>query len=701
MRRAFSSVVAVALVIALSPVADAKAPARFSVGAPGVGDPYFPLDGNGGYGVDHYGLSLTYDPATDRLSGVATIEATATNNLSRFNLDFDGLTVRSIRVEGRRATWERDRGELIITPQNGLRKDDPFVVVVRYDGIPRTFRDALGVSGPTRTHDGVLVLGQPHGASTWFPANDHPIDKAIFTFEITVPDGLEAISNGVLEGSSTQGGRTTWRWRADDPMPTYLAAMAIGEFDVRAYETGGIRYWDAVDPLLLEPVATPRTGDQFAISQAADFGYKRLSHTIDVPAEGAQLSFRVQRDTEPFYDFFFVEAHTVGEDDWTTLPDERGHTTRHRPCPFLIADHPFLEHYVTPSPNGSCDPSGTTGTWWGASGSSDGWERWVIDLSAWAGQSVEVSLTVASDFILRVHGVFVDDVVVSTGQGTTSFEADGDELDGWTVPGAPEGSPGNANDWIVGTEADTPPNWGEVASDSMERQDEFIAFESELFGDYPFEAFGAVVDEAEIYYALEVQTRPIYSKYFFDDPVQGDSVFVHELAHQWFGDSVAVEEWRHIWLNEGFATYAEWLWSEHEGFGTTQELFDANYSGIPEDDPFWALKIGNPGPRRLFDGAVYVRGAMTLQELRVTIGDEAFFELLRQWYATQAGGHGRTGEFVALAEEISGQELNEFFHAWLFTRSKPDLSAGARAGGASNRLPVSIMELRQRLEGRA
>lgn len=698
MRRALSSVVAVALVVALSPVADAKAPAQFSVGAPGVGDPYFPLDGNGGYGVDHYGLNLTYDPATDRLAGVATIEATATNNLSRFNLDFDGLTVRSIRVEGRRATWERDRGELIITPQNGLRKDDPFVVVVRYGGIPRTFRDALGVSGPTRTHDGVLVLGQPHGASTWFPANDHPIDKAIFTFEITVPEGLEAISNGVLEGSSTQGGRTTWRWRADDPMPTYLAAMAIGEFDVRAYETGGIRYWDAVDPLLLEPVATPRTGDQFAISQAANFGYKRLSHTIDVPAEGAQLSFRVQRDTEPFYDFFFVEAHTVGEDDWTTLPDERGHTRRHRPCPFLIEDHPFLEHYVTPSPNGSCDRSGTTGTWWGASGSSDGWERWVIDLSAWAGQSVEVSLTVASDFILRVHGVFVDDVVVSTGQGTTSFEADGDELDGWTVPGAPEGSPGNANDWIVGTEADTPPNWGEVASDSMERQDEFIAFASELFGDYPFEAFGAVVDEAEIYYALEVQTRPIYSKYFFDDPVQGDSVFVHELAHQWFGDSVAVEKWRHIWLNEGFATYAEWLWSEHEGFATTQELFDENYSGIPEDDPFWALKIGNPGPRRLFDGAVYVRGAMTLQELRVTIGDEAFFELLRQWYATQAGGHGRTGEFVALAEEISGQELSKFFHAWLFTKSKPDLSVGARAGGASNRLPVSIMELRQRLE---
>ena len=263
-------------------------------------------------------------------------------------------------------------------------------------------------------------------------------------------------------------------------MATYLAALAIGEFDVRAYETAGIRFWDAIDPVLLEPVATPHTGDQFAISQADNFGYKRLSRTIDVPAEGGRLSFRVDRDTEPGYDFFFVEAHAVGEDDWTTLPDRKGHTGRARPCPYLLDEHPFLEHYVTSSANGShCDPRGTTGEWWAASGSSDGWERWVVDLSAWAGQSVEVALAVASDFSIPVHGVFVDDVVVSTGDGTTSFEADGDEFDGWTVPGAPDGSPGNANDWIVGTVADTPPNYGTVASDSMERQGEFLAFMSE------------------------------------------------------------------------------------------------------------------------------------------------------------------------------------------------------------------------------
>ena len=696
-RTLLSSVVVITLVIALSPIADARAPARFSPGAPGVGDPYFPLDGNGGYDVRHYRLNVRYDPSSDRLVGVATIEATARMNLSRFNFDFDGLTVRSIRVEGRRATWERDRGELVITPHSGIREDRPFVVVVRYDGIPKPVRDIYGVSGFMRTRDGAVVLGEPHVASTWFPANDHPIDKASHTFNITVPKGLVAISNGVLEGCRTRGGWTTWRWQAEKPMVTYLAAMAIGEFDVRAYETGGIRYWDAIDPQLLEPVATPRTGDQFAISQAADSAYKRLSRTIDVPAEGGQLSFWVKRATEPGYDFFFVEAHTLGQDDWTTLPDEKGHTARELPCPYLIAEHPFLEHYVTAASDGSCDPNGTTGKWRAASGSSDGWERWLIDLSKWAGQSVEVALAVASDFTIREHGVFVDDVDVSTGTGTTSFEPDGNELDGWAVTGAPDGSVGNANDWIVGTEIDTPPNYGVLASDSMERQDEFLAFMSQTFGAYPFSASGGVVDDAEFYFALEVQTRPFYSKYFFQDAISSDSVMVHELAHQWFGDSVAVEAWRHIWLNEGFATYAEWLWSEHEGLATAQELFDENYAGIPEDDPFWDLTIGNPGPRRLFDGAVYVRGAMTLHQLRLVIGEKAFFDLLLQWYAAQAGGHGKTGEFIALAEEISGQQLDDFFHAWLFSRTKPDLSVAVQSAVGAVRLPLSAAVLEQRL----
>jgi hypothetical protein len=107
---------------------------------------------------------------------------------------------------------------------------------------------------------------------------------------------------------------------------------------------------------------------------------------------------------------------------------------------------------------------------------------------------------------------------------------------------------------------------------------------------------------------------------FVSDPLSGDNVVVHELAHQWFGDSLAVEAW-HIWLNEGFATYAEWLWSDREGLGTAQENFDFFYIVFTEDHPFWTVTIGDPGPDNLFNFAVYARGAMTLHQLRLAVGD--------------------------------------------------------------------------------
>jgi hypothetical protein len=241
---------------------------------------------------------------------------------------------------------------------------------------------------------------------------------------------------------------------------------------------------------------------------------------------------------------------------------------------------------------------------------------------------------------LPFHGVFVDDVEASTGEGSTSFEDDGNPLDGWAVTGPPATSPGNDNDWIVGSTGDAPANFGVVAEQSFERQGDIIAFEEGLFGPYPFQATGGVLDEGPFQFALEVQTRPVYATAFFNDPNEpDDSVVVHELAHQWVGDSLAVERWSEIWLNEGFATYTEWLWSEHEGLGTAQEIFDGTYDGIPAEDPFWSVVIGDPGPESMFDFAVYARGAMTLHQLRLAVGDADFFEILQTWTTSNAGGH--------------------------------------------------------------
>jgi hypothetical protein len=681
---------------------------RFLPGSPGAGDPYFPQDGNGGYDVRHYDLDVTYDPATDTVTGVTRIRARATQNLSRFNLDLDGLTVRAVTVNGKHAAWSREDSELTVAPRRGLRDGRQFTVTVRYDGVPETIQDAFGTSGFIHTDDGALVIGEPHVAATWYPVNDHPSDKASYDFNITVPAGLEAVANGTLQDRRTKNGWTTWSWRAREPMASYLTTATVGQFDLHSYLADGIKFVDALDPDLFDPVAVPRTGEQFAISQAADTTYKRLTRTISVPAGGAQLSYWVTRKTEESWDFTFVEAHTVGAEDWTTLPDVNGHTSADTglACPSWLGLHPFLTHYQTDNGDGTCSPTGTpgtSGTWSAASGSSDGTEQWLVDLSPYAGKDVEVSIAYASDESVQRSGVFVDDVVVSTGEGTTSFEDDGDVLDGWTVPGAPEGSEPNANDWIVGTVADTPPTNGEIARGSFARQPEILDFLSQSFGPYPFGAAGGIVDDAEgLGFALENQTRPIYSRDFFGQPGSGDAVVVHELAHQWYGDSLTVAKWKHIWLNEGFATYAEWLWSEHEGLGTAQENFDFFYSIIPGEDEFWSLTIGDPGPEHLFDAPVYYRGAMTLHQLRVRIGDDSFFRLLRTWARSQEGRNVTTRQFVKLAERISGQDLEAFFDTWLFTAGKPEVpgavATSARAFAADAPTPAAV-ELRQRLKG--
>ena len=191
----------------------------------------------------------------------------------------------------------------------------------------------------------------------------------------------------------------------------------------------------------------PHTGSFYMYSNIADVSYKRLTKTINVPAGGGDLSFWVSHDTEPAWDHVFVEAHTVGQDDWTTLPDQNGHTSTSTgdSCPEgWRALHPFLDHYQTLNADNTCSPTGTTGSWNAASGSSGGWGQWSVDLSAYAGTQVEVSIAYVSDWSIQGLGTFVDDIVVSTGDGTTSFETG---MDGWTVTGPPAGSPPNSNDF--------------------------------------------------------------------------------------------------------------------------------------------------------------------------------------------------------------------------------------------------------------
>jgi hypothetical protein len=691
------------LCLAVIPAPVAAAGPAFSPGSSGIGDPYFPDDGNGGYDVGHYDLDLRLDPASGVLNGVATIKAVATQNLSRFNLDFDGLTVRSISVNGRAARWNRVQGELRITPRSGIVSGSAFTTVITYDGIPQAiFEPSLGDSGWFATDDGVLVAGEPHGASGWYPANDHPTDKATFTFRVRVPEGTEAIANGALIGTSTSGGWTTWTWDAVEQMTTYLAMIQVGQFEIDAYKRAGIAYWDGVDPDLLTYEVLPRSGDFLANSQAGDSAYMRLATTISVPEGGATLSFWANRSTEDFWDFLAVEAHHPGSDDWTTLPDLNGHTTQEGGGLCLGSTaHPFLAHYMTVLPppdefsDPTCDPNGTTGSWHAASGTSDGYENWVVDMWAYAGSDVEVSISYITDESVQQLGVLVDDIVVSTGLGSTGFESG--SVAPWTVPGAPEGSPGNGTDWIAQEGETLPSPVGTGIQASFSRQPEFNRTMASWFGPYPFATSGGVVDDdPNIGFALETQTRPIYSRWFFGDESGNDWVVVHELAHMWYGDSVALARWQDIWLNEGFATYAEWLWSEHEGYETAQQIYDS-WLSIPPDDGWWQLPIGDPGPDALFAYEVYARGALALHALRIEVGDRDFFDILSGWSASKGGGNATTPEFIAFAEQVSGQELDALFEVWLGSGYPLEATASAQLRAAGQSL-ASIPVVRSQYE---
>jgi aminopeptidase N len=236
-----------------------------------------------------------------------------------------------------------------------------------------------------------------------------------------------------------------------------------------------------------------------------------------------------------------------------------------------------------------------------------------------------------------------------------------------------------------------------AAKASLERTAEVVEFLSGQFGPYPFEAQGGVAVSSGVGFALENQTRPVYGPGFFRRG-SNTSVVVHEQAHQWFGDSVSVAKWRNIWLNEGFATYAEWLWSEAQGEGTAQELFDWEYSTRPADDPFWQVPPGDPGAANLFHSAVYDRGAMTVHALRTAVGDPVFFDILKTWQARKKFGNGTNEEFIALAERKAGKQLDALFTAWLYTKGKPQVGAstGVAASAARARLapPKSLAKIR-------
>ena len=199
----------------------------------------------------------------------------------------------------------------------------------------------------------------------------------------------------------------------------------------------------------------PFAGEAFASALHADDSYMRLTRTVDlaaVPAaDSPTLGFALSFDTEDSYDNVIVEAHTVGQDDWTTLPGAGGRTDSDVPeeCEvgFLLDEHPFLTHYLTPGD--PCTPTGTSGTWNRMTGNSNGWQQVSFDLSAYAGRQVEVSISYVTDPGTGGAGVFVDQATLTVGGQVVETEGFENGPGVWSIPGAPAGSPQNTGDFEI------------------------------------------------------------------------------------------------------------------------------------------------------------------------------------------------------------------------------------------------------------
>jgi aminopeptidase N len=290
--------------IVAAAVAPAGASAQFEPGAPGVGDPFFPNAGNGGYDVSSYRLDLDYSIKARRLDASTKITATALQDLSSFNLDFRGPKVRAVSVNGVDTGFERQGQELVVTPAAGVAEGASFTTVVAYRGRPGTIKDDDGSrEGWFETDDGSVVVAEPQGAPTWYPSNDHPTDKARFAFRIRVPDGIEAVANGAFRGRFGRGRGSEWRWRTTEPMSPYLATVATGQFKIIRGKVGGIASFTAVDPELWKKSkhALRRSGKILSLFERL-FGRYPFGQTGAIVDDAKFIGYALETQTRPVYD---------------------------------------------------------------------------------------------------------------------------------------------------------------------------------------------------------------------------------------------------------------------------------------------------------------------------------------------------------------------------------------------------------------
>ena len=297
-------------------------------GAPGIGDPYFPLYGNGGYDVEHYDVDLKIDGTTPdgTVAGSTTIHATALQNLDSFHLDFM-LNATNVKVDGVNADFSNgstDR-ELTVEPATRIARDAQFMVEVTYAAAPDTIFE--GSFNPVYPGSGgLLIIGEPTSAPWWFPSNDHPQDKALYDFHLSVPNGVEAMTIGRLVSHGTaDAARDTWDWRVTKPAVPYLAFLATGQYEVSESELGDV------------PVVTGIGDGSGVAGEAAAEDFARMDEVMDFLTRqfgryrfddmgnvvvATSLGFALETQTRPAYSPLFWSG---GQENISVVVHEQAH----------------------------------------------------------------------------------------------------------------------------------------------------------------------------------------------------------------------------------------------------------------------------------------------------------------------------------------------------------------------------------------
>ncbi|MCB5273140.1 Aminopeptidase N [Arthrobacter sp. SO5] len=292
----------------MSPSAPSSSPAASTGGAPpslskesGAPDPYLPGQGTNAYRVTRYEIDLDYKLSSNRLNARALVHAVTRHPTSAIVLDLAGLRATKVHLSGRRVRKFSQRAEqLVVVPEAALLPGEEFTLDIRYEGNPSPRRGLWGEVGWEELTDGVLVAGQPNGAPSWFPCNDHARDKASYRISVTTDANYRAVCNGVLLSHTTRASRQTWVYEQSEPMSTYLATVQIGRYELLALNPGGpgaqVPQYAAVPPALAERARSGLTRQSAMMRTFTNcFGpYPFAEYTVVVAEDELEIPLEAQ-----------------------------------------------------------------------------------------------------------------------------------------------------------------------------------------------------------------------------------------------------------------------------------------------------------------------------------------------------------------------------------------------------------------------